>query len=143
MKIKPIHLDPRPDPRSVAVLAYDGLCTFEFGQVVEVFGLPRPEMGPDWYRFRVCAERPGPLAAIDGFRVEADGGLAELGAAATIVIPGWRGIEAPVPDDLVAVLRAAHARGSHALVRALAAATHGAAAAADAAAAEAPAAGQA
>lgn len=101
-----------PDPRSVTVLAYDGLCTFEFGQVVEVFGLPRPEMGEDWYRFRVCAERPGPLRAIGGFRVEADGGLAELGAAATIVIPGWRGIEAPVPDELVATLQAAHARGS-------------------------------
>lgn len=104
----PIH----SDPRSVAVLAYDGLCTFEFGQVVEVFGLPRPEMGPDWYRFRVCAERPGPLAAIGGFRVEADGGLAELGRAATIVVPGWRGIDAPVPAELTAVLRAAHAAGS-------------------------------
>jgi len=101
-----------PDPRSVAVLAYDGLCTFEFGQVVEVFGLPRPEMGPDWYRFRVCAERAGPLRAIGGFRVEADGGLTELGAAGTIVIPGWRGIDAPVPKDLVETLRAAHARGS-------------------------------
>lgn len=108
MKIMPNH----PDPRSVAVLAYDGLCTFEFGQVVEVFGLPRPEMGADWYRFQVCAERPGPLRAIGGFRVEADGGLAELGAAATIVIPGWRGIEAPVPDDLLDTLRAAHAGGS-------------------------------
>ncbi len=112
VKIMPIHPDPCSDRRSVAVLAYDGLCTFEFGQVVEVFGLPRPEMGPDWYRFRVCAERPGPLRAIGGFRVEADGGLVELGEAATIVIPGWRGIEAPVPDDLVAILRAAHARGS-------------------------------
>lgn len=101
-----------PDPRSVAVLAYDGLCTFEFGQVVEVFGLPRPEMGADWYRFRVCAERPGPLRAVGGFRVEADGGLAELGAAATILVPGWRGIEAAVQDDLLATLRAAHARGS-------------------------------
>ncbi|GHD55373.1 transcriptional regulator FtrA [Thalassobaculum fulvum] len=103
---------PGPDPRSVAVLAYDGLCTFEFGQVVEVFGLPRPEMGDDWYRFRVCAERPGPLRAIGGFRVEAGGGLAELGAAATIVVPGWRGIDAPVPDDLLETLWAAHARGS-------------------------------
>lgn len=94
------------------MLAYDGLCTFEFGQVVEVFGLPRPEMGPDWYRLRVCAERPGPLRAVGGFRVEADGGLDELAAAGTVVIPGWRGIDAPVPDDLLAALRAAHARGS-------------------------------
>ncbi|TAT61871.1 transcriptional regulator FtrA, partial [Enterobacter cloacae] len=25
----------------VVVLAYDGLCTFEFGVAVEIFGLPR------------------------------------------------------------------------------------------------------
>ena len=37
---------PRP---LVVVLAYDGLCTFEFGVAVEVFGLPRPELGADWY----------------------------------------------------------------------------------------------
>jgi AraC family transcriptional activator FtrA len=29
-------------PPQVVVLAYDGLCTFEFGVAVEVFGLPRP-----------------------------------------------------------------------------------------------------
>lgn len=29
----------------VVVIAYDGLCTFELGVAVEVFGLPRPEMG--------------------------------------------------------------------------------------------------
>src|SRR3546814_6991981 len=100
----PIH----SNPRSVAVLAYDGLCTFEFGQAVEVFGLPRPEMDDDWYRFQVCAERPGPLRATGGFRVEADGGLAELAAAATVVIPGWRGIEAPVPDELIEEIGSAH-----------------------------------
>ncbi len=32
-------------PPKVVVLAYDGLCTFEFGVAVEIFGLPRPEMG--------------------------------------------------------------------------------------------------
>ncbi|VFS87269.1 transcriptional activator FtrA [Kluyvera cryocrescens] len=37
----------------VVVLAYDGLCTFEFGVAVEIFGLPRPEMGEHWYRFAV------------------------------------------------------------------------------------------
>ena len=44
-----------PDNPSVAVLAYDGLCTFEFGVAVEVFGLERPEMGPGWYRMAVAA----------------------------------------------------------------------------------------
>ena len=29
----------RNDPGLVAILAYDGLCTFEFGIAVEIFGL--------------------------------------------------------------------------------------------------------
>jgi len=41
--------------RLVAALVYDGLATFEFGIAAEIFGLPRPEMGPDWYRFVTCA----------------------------------------------------------------------------------------
>ncbi|MDF2600832.1 MAG: ftrA, partial [Methylobacterium brachiatum] len=28
---------------TVVILAYDGLCTFEYGCAVEVFALPRPE----------------------------------------------------------------------------------------------------
>lgn len=42
----------------VIALAYDGLCTFEFGVAVEIFGLPRPELGDNWYRFAVAAVEP-------------------------------------------------------------------------------------
>lgn len=104
-----------PANRLVAALAYDGLCTFEFGVAVEVFGLDRPEMGPGWYRFLVAAERPGPLGAAGGITVAATAGLDALAEAGTIVIPGWRGIEAPVPDALCTALRAAHARGARIL----------------------------
>jgi AraC family transcriptional activator FtrA len=31
----------------VVVLAYDGLCAFEYGCAMEVFALSRPEAGPD------------------------------------------------------------------------------------------------
>ncbi|MCB5176325.1 transcriptional regulator FtrA [Microvirga lenta] len=99
--------------RLVVALAYDRLCTFEFGIATEVFGLPRPEMGPDWYRFAVCAIEPGPLRATGGFHVIADGGLELLEDAGTIVIPGWRGAMAePVPPALIESLRRAHARGA-------------------------------
>ena len=70
---------PRPQPpanRLVVALAYDGLCTFEFGVAVEIFGLDRPEMGEAWYGFRVAAIEPGPLRAMGGISVAADGGLA-------------------------------------------------------------------
>jgi AraC family transcriptional activator FtrA len=98
--------------RLVVTLAYDRLCTFEFGIATEVFGLPRPEMGPDWYRYAVCAVDRGPLRAVGGFQVMADGGLELLREAGTIVIPGWRGADEPVPPALIEGLRDAHARGA-------------------------------
>jgi AraC family transcriptional activator FtrA len=99
----------------VVVLAYDGLCTFEFGVAVEVFGLERPEMGPGWYRFAVAAERPGPLRAAGGVTVTAEAGLDLLAAAGTVVVPGWRAIDAPVPEAVRGAVRAAHARGARIL----------------------------
>src|ERR1700736_96688 len=86
----------RKKTRDVVVLAYDGLCTFEFASAVEVFGLSRPELGPNWYRFHVCSLDPGPLRATGGVSIEADHRLARLSGAGTIVIPGWKGVkEAP------------------------------------------------
>lgn len=96
----------------VVTLAYDGLCTFEFGVCVEVFGLPRPEMGPGWYRHAVAAVEPGPLRAAGGLTMTVEGGLERLEDAHTIVVPGWRGIESPVPPALAAALRAANRRGA-------------------------------
>lgn len=95
----------------VVALAYDGLCTFEFGVAVEVFGLPRPEMGAGWYQFAVAAVDSGELRATGGIRLVADGGMDLLNTAQTIVVPGWRGIDAPVPAELCAALVAARARG--------------------------------
>lgn len=98
-------------PSRVVVLAYDGLCTFEFGVAVEVFGLPRPEMGDAWYRFAVAAVDEGELRATGGIRILADGDLSLLEQADLIVIPGWRGVDSPVPDALCDALRQASARG--------------------------------
>ncbi|PKA41390.1 transcriptional regulator FtrA [Rhizobium sullae] len=96
----------------VVVLAYDGLCTFEFGIAFEVFGLPRPEMGEGWYRYSVCGIEPGPLRAAGGLSVSVDRGLEVLAEADLIVVPGWRAIDASVPDPLILALRTAHRRGA-------------------------------
>jgi AraC family transcriptional activator FtrA len=96
----------------VVALAYDGLCTFEYGCAAEVFGLARPEMGPGWYRFATAAIEAGPLRAAGGLRVGADAGLDLLEQAGTVIIPGWRGVEAPVPEALCEALRAAHRQGA-------------------------------
>lgn len=107
----PFPSSPLTGPR-VVTLAYDGLCTFEFGVAVEVFGLHRPEMGKRWYRHATAAIEPGPLRAAGGLTVSASGGLELLAEADLIVVPGWRGIDQPVPASLIEALRAAHVRGA-------------------------------
>lgn len=99
-------------PHRVVALAYDGLCTFEFGCVVEIFALARPELALPWYEFAVAAAEPGPLRARGGFCVQVEGGLELLEDAETILLPGWRDAEATVPEPLRHALRAAHARGA-------------------------------
>jgi len=96
----------------VVALLYDGLCTFEFGIVAEVFGLPRPEMGPGWYRFASAAIEAGPLRAHGGFRIAADNGVELIDLADLIIVPGWKGADAPVPPALIERLRRAHGRGA-------------------------------
>src|SRR5205814_1914074 len=95
----------------VVALAYDRLCTFEFGCVVEVFALPRPELGARWYRFAVCAAERTPLRALGGFTLAVPRSLRMLDRADTIIVPGWRDAHEPPPPALLDRLRAAHRRG--------------------------------
>ena len=100
-----------PPHSTVVALAYDGLCTFEFGCTYEIFGLPRPELDRPWYRFQVCAAEPGPLCAAGALAVRApyDPGLIEQ--ADTVIVPGWRSPDAPVPDALLDALARVPERG--------------------------------
>jgi AraC family transcriptional activator FtrA len=110
----PLSLRPLPNPLVVAI-AYDQLCTFEFGIATEIFALPRPEMGTNWYRFAVAGVDAGNMRAAGGLTFSVDGGLDLLAEAGTIIIPGWRGTDAPVPQALIDALTAAHARGARLL----------------------------
>lgn len=105
---------PLANPLVVAV-AYDGLCTFEFGVAAEMFALPRPEMGADWYRFAVAGIDAGEMRAMGGVRIVADGGPDLIGEAGTVIVPGWRGVDCPVPPLLIEALRKANERGARIL----------------------------
>jgi AraC family transcriptional activator FtrA len=96
----------------VAAIAYEGLCTFEFGCTVEVFALERPELGVPWYRFAVCALRRGPLRAAGGVVVSVANSLALLERADTIVVPGWRDAHQVPPTALTRRVRRAFERGA-------------------------------
>lgn len=99
-----------PSPR-VVVLAYDGLCLFEFGIASEIFGLARPEFA-HWYEFEITAIEAGPIRAMGGLRIDAPFDLSRLDHAALIVIPGWRGAATDAPPALLDALRRAHDNGA-------------------------------
>jgi AraC family transcriptional activator FtrA len=96
----------------VVALAYDELCTFEFGCTVELFALPRPELPVSWYEFAVCAAERGPLRAAGGVLVRVPHSLRLLDSADTIVIPGWRALDERPSELLLTKLRRAFARGA-------------------------------
>jgi AraC family transcriptional activator FtrA len=100
------------DPGLVAVIAYDGLCMFEFGIAVEIFGLPRPEFSFPWYRFAVVGADRGALRATGGVSVVAPASLRKLASARTIIIPGWCDRHEPPPATLLHALKRAHRRGA-------------------------------
>ncbi|HEY4448506.1 MAG TPA: transcriptional regulator FtrA [Steroidobacteraceae bacterium] len=96
----------------VVAVAYDRLCTFEFGCTVELFALPRPELPVKWYEFSVCAAERTPLRAAGGIEVRVRYPLRLLDSADTIIIPGWRDPAETPPPALLAKLRRALARGA-------------------------------
>src|ERR1700752_1490851 len=95
----------------VVALAYDRLCTFEFGCVVELFALPRPELGLPWYQFTVCSAERTPLRSAGWLGVSVRSPLRFLDPADTIVIPGWRDPAEPPGRTLLSKLRRAFDRG--------------------------------
>ncbi|MDJ0346647.1 DJ-1/PfpI family protein [Streptomyces sp. H10-C2] len=84
---------------------------FELACAAEVFGTVRTGV-PVRYDFRVCTERPGPVATTVGYSMLVDAGLAALEKADTVVVPGWQPPGAPVSPAVLAALRGAHRRGA-------------------------------
>jgi transcriptional regulator GlxA family with amidase domain len=103
----------RDDPAKgqlVAMLVADGLSLFEFGVACEVFGDDRSDLGVPWYRFGICAERPGLVSTPYGLRVEATSGLGLLQRAGTVIVPP---IESTVVSQTaLQAIRRCHARGA-------------------------------
>ncbi|GII00380.1 helix-turn-helix domain-containing protein [Planobispora takensis] len=105
----PTPLRPR---HAVSVLAFDGMAPFELGCVVEIFGIPRPELDVPWYDLTVCAETPADLRVVGGFTMRARHGLETLAAADTVIVPGVPDVRGEVSPGVTAALRAARERGA-------------------------------
>ncbi|WP_212744798.1 transcriptional regulator FtrA [Parasedimentitalea maritima] len=105
-------LSPEALPPRVAALIYDGLCTFEYGIVAEVFGLSRPELGGSLFTFSSVQTEGKQNVAAGGLIVQATGTAQDLERADIIVVPGWRGKDEPVPEKLCALIQDCYARGA-------------------------------
>jgi len=96
----------------VVAVAYDQLCTFEFGCTTEFFALDRPELKVPWYGFDVCSADRSPMRAAGGIQVVVKKGLNRLDRANTIVLPGWRDADEMPPTALIRKLQNAYERGA-------------------------------
>ncbi len=112
MLLDPPRRRSRAAHHAVAVYAFDGMSPFELGCVVEVFGLPRPELGVPWYELKVCAESPKPLRAVGGFTMATEYGLDDFASADTVIVTAVPDVRGEVPASLVSALRQAHERGA-------------------------------
>lgn len=96
----------------VVVLGFAGIPVFELGIASEIFGLPRPEFGADWYRFALVSEGGRPVRTSQGWSLSVDSDLSMLAEADIIVVPGWPTADSAVPDAVACALRTAAAQGS-------------------------------
>ena len=94
----------------VAVLAVQGAIAFELGLPCEVFGRVRLPRADDEYDVRVCGEAAE--VRTRGFGIRAPWTLDDLADADTVIVPGIEDPTLPVPDIVVAAVRAAYARGA-------------------------------
>jgi transcriptional regulator GlxA family with amidase domain len=95
---------------TVAVVALDGVVSFDLSTPLEVFGRARPLDGRPAYEVRVCAERPEVDAG--AFTLRTGLGLDALSTAYTVVVPGVADPGAAVSPQVLDALRAAAAGGA-------------------------------
>src|SRR4051812_9327070 len=91
----------------VVALALDRVVAFDLATPAHVFGHASGQR----YAFAVCAPAPGAVPATGGLPVAVPDGLAALGVADTVFVPGYDHRVAP-PAEALDALRAAHARGA-------------------------------
>lgn len=109
-----VHSLPAPGrPHRVSVLVLPGMAPFETGAVVEVFGLPRPEVPGPWYTLDVCTpDTARPVPMVGGISMAVSHGLDVLGAADTVIVPATVDVETGPDHRVVTAVRQAHERGA-------------------------------
>jgi AraC family transcriptional regulator, transcriptional activator FtrA len=99
----------------LALVAYDGLRSFEYAIAADLFAEERAYFGPHWYDTIVVSPERGRLRGIGGIEVRPDAPFEAIHRASTLVIPGWRDVTETPPEALLDAVRAAARRGARLL----------------------------
>ncbi len=96
----------------VAVVVPDDPSLFELGVVHEVFGIDRTDDGVPAFDFRSCSERPGePIPVSNGLTLTTPFGLDAAEGADLVAVPAYDW-DRPASEEVLDVVRRAHARGA-------------------------------
>lgn len=94
----------------VAICVYDGLSMLEYGAAVEIFASHGRDRG-DWYQTQVIGTDHNRIRLSGGGWLEVDNMIGSLADFDTILMPGWRHIDAKVPEPLIQALKQANEAG--------------------------------
>jgi transcriptional regulator GlxA family with amidase domain len=100
----PAMAESRRTRHRVAVLALPNTVAFDLSIPAQIFG-HRDEH--DRYRLTVCGIEAGSVPTTTGFDIVASNGLEALKRADTVIVPGFRPLDAPAEPALDALCRAA------------------------------------
>lgn len=96
----------------VALLVDEGSNPFEMSIAMELFGMPRPELGVEWYDFIACASTPDVRMRDGLFTMHCPGSLRDVAAADTVIAPNRPDPRTPPGPDVLEALRTAAQRGA-------------------------------
>lgn len=111
-----VNLNTKPSsPKlpKVAMLVYDGIGSFHLAGPLMIFsdnGLSSPPV-----HFLTCSINQQRVQATSGFDLGTTNGLEQFEDADAVIIPGWTGVDIPVPVCLKQALQRAHKQGAHIL----------------------------
>ena len=98
------------------MIVTDPVAVFEFGVVVEVFGIDRREEGVQGFELRICGEHPGRPLRVKStapLSITPAHGLDDVaGADLVVLVPATPEHGAPYPEVVVETVRQAYAAGS-------------------------------
>lgn len=102
-----------PPRHTVALLVFDGIGAFHLAGPLLVFSSNGVDDAP--VNLLNCAVEPKMFRTTSGSEINVLCGLEAMAKADAIIVPGWFGVDVPVPEALQLALRRADARGAQIL----------------------------